>query len=173
MAEPAAIKNLETATYECIYGRGCDGLCCQNGRPPVPPEEAERIDEVLPRALPLLTPAARAMVEANGYLSNRVKAGSRMLRVVNGWCVFFNQGCVLHKLGAADGDAYRYKPVICSLFPLDRNGKGEWYVRQWGYENEDWDLFCLNPKESPKPAAVSLQAEIKLLERVKEAQPVG
>jgi len=120
-----------------------------------------------------MSPAARTLVEKNGFLSNRMKAGSRMLRVVDGWCVFFNQGCVLHKLGAADGDAYRYKPVICGLFPLDRNEKGEWYVRQRDYEDEDWDLFCLNPKESSKSAAVTLQAEIKLLKRITDSVPVG
>ena len=38
-----------------------------------------------------------------------------MMRVVDGWCVFFNQGCVLHKLGASEGDKFRYKPAPCSL----------------------------------------------------------
>ena len=85
-----------------------------------------------------------------------------MLRVVNGWCVFFNQGCVLHKVGATEGDRYRYKPSLCSLFPLAKNEKGEWFVRQWGVEGEAWDVFCLNPDASPKPAAESLRAEIDL-----------
>ncbi len=69
-----------------------------------------------------------------------------MLRVVDGWCVFFNQGCVLHKVGAAEGDTYRYKPAACALFPLARNDKDEWYVRQHGYEDEQWDVFCLDPR---------------------------
>ena len=38
------VINGATATFECIYGRGCDGICCQNGRPPVSAEEAARID---------------------------------------------------------------------------------------------------------------------------------
>ena len=37
------VLNLDTAHFECIYGRGCDGLCCQNGRPGVYPEEEQRI----------------------------------------------------------------------------------------------------------------------------------
>jgi hypothetical protein len=82
--------------------------------------------------------------------------------VVNGWCVFFNQGCVLHKVGAAEGDKYRYKPAACALFPLGKNEQGQWYVRQWGYEDEQWDLFCLNPKATPLPADQTLHDEIML-----------
>jgi hypothetical protein len=89
--------------------------------------------------------------------------------VVGGWCVFFNQGCVLHKVGAAEGDSYRYKPVQCALFPLDKDHNGEWYVRQWGYKGEAWDLFCLNPDASARPAANSLQAEIALAARLEAA----
>ena len=36
------VLNLHEVTFECIYGRGCDGICCQNGRPPVSAEEKER-----------------------------------------------------------------------------------------------------------------------------------
>ena len=74
----------------------------------------------------------------------------------------FNKGCVLHKVGAEEGDAYRYKPAPCALFPLGRRLDDRWYVRQWGYEGEDWDVFCLNPQASSKPAAESLADEIAL-----------
>ncbi|MCI0459354.1 MAG: DUF3109 family protein [Gemmataceae bacterium] len=163
------VVNLQEARYECIYGRGCEGICCRNGRPSVWPEEAQRIDANLERILPELRPEARQLVEAEGYLSGRKKLGLPMTRVVGGWCVFFNQGCVLHKLGAAEGDSYRYKPVQCALFPLDKDESGEWYVRQWGYRGEAWDLFCLNPDASKRPAAETLQAEIKLAAKL-EAQ---
>src|SRR6478735_7508787 len=106
------VINLETATFECIYGRGCDGICCQNGRPPVYPEEQQAIRKNLKKFLPELRPEARALIE---------KDGQPMLRVIGGWCVFFNKGCVLHKVGAAEGDAYRYKPALCALFPLAKN----------------------------------------------------
>jgi hypothetical protein len=162
---PLEVLNLAETTYECIYGRGCDGICCQNGRPPVKPEEAKRIDKVLKRALAELRPEARAVVEREGYVSKRVKAGSPMLRVVDGWCVFFNQGCVLHKIGAAEGDKFRYKPAPCSLFPLEHDDHGKWYVRQHGYKGEQWDLFCLAPGASAVPAAESLKEEIALAER--------
>jgi hypothetical protein len=162
MSVSLPVVNLATATFECVFGRGCDGLCCQNGRPPVYPDEAERIQENLAKFLPHLRPEARKLVEASGFLSQRLKLGLRMARVVDGWCVFFNQGCVLHKVGVAEGSVFQYKPVACALFPLEKNDQDQWYVRQWGYEGEDWDLFCLNPKQSPKPAAESLRDEVAL-----------
>jgi hypothetical protein len=85
-----------------------------------------------------------------------------MARVVGGWCVFFHEGCVLHKIGGAEGDVFRYKPAACALFPLAKNAQDQWYVRQWGYEDEKWDLFCLRPDHSATPAAESLRGEIAL-----------
>jgi Fe-S-cluster containining protein len=165
MLSSLPVINLSEAKFECVYGRGCDGICCQNGRPGVYPEEVERLDADLARFLPELRPEARRLIEKDGYLSGRQKGGLPMLRVVDGWCVFFHKGCVLHKVGAAEGDKYRYKPAACALFPLGRRETGEWYVRQRGYEDEEWDLFCLDPKASPVPAAQSLQEEVRLAER--------
>jgi hypothetical protein len=170
MAISLPVLNLSEARFECIFGRGCDGICCQNGRPGVYPEETARLDANLAKFLPELRPEARQVVEKSGYVSKRRKGGLPMLRVVAGWCVFFNQGCVLHKVGAAEGDAYRYKPAPCSLFPLARRHDDQWYVRQWGYDGEAWDLFCLNPQASPKPAAESLTGEIDLAARITSAE---
>ena len=156
------VVNLSTATYECIFGRGCDGICCQNGRPPVYPEEERVIRQHLPKFLPELRPEARKLIEKEGFLSRRVKAGQPMLRVVGGWCVFFNAGCVLHKVGMAEGDKFKYKPAPCSLFPLERDDdSGEYYVRQHGYKGEQWDLFCLAPDATAVPAAESLKEELE------------
>jgi hypothetical protein len=60
------VLNLDSARFDCTFGRGCDGVCCRNGRPLVYPEEARRIDEHLHRILPLLRPEARAVVAAEG-----------------------------------------------------------------------------------------------------------
>jgi Fe-S-cluster containining protein len=162
MAASLPVINLAEAKYECIYGRGCDGICCQNGRPPIYPEEEANLDANLPKFLPELRPEAQQLVEQQGYMSNRRRHGLPMLRTVKGWCVFFNQGCVLHKVGAAEGDAYLYKPAACSLFPLARDDADRWYVRQHGYKGEKWDLFCLDPQQSPRSATESLQTEVKL-----------
>jgi hypothetical protein len=164
-ASSLPVINLSEARFECIFGRGCDGICCHNGRPGVYPEELEALDENLHKFLPELRPEARRAVEEDGYLSRRRKRGLPMLRVVDGWCVFFNQGCVLHKVGGAEGDTFRYKPAACALFPLARNADGDWYVRQKGVEGEKWELFCLDPRHSSLPASVSLQEELKLAAR--------
>jgi hypothetical protein len=156
------VLNLAEAKFECIYGRGCDGICCQNGRPSLYPDEIARLDAHLSKVLPELRPEARAVVERQGYLSRRTKFGLPMARVVNGWCVFFHQGCVLHKVGAQEGDKYRYKPAQCALFPLARTHQGDWYVRQHGVEDEQWNLFCLDPAATTVPATESLQDEFAL-----------
>lgn len=159
------VVNLDTATYECTFGRGCDGVCCRDGRPLVYPEEILSLAENLGRFLPLLRPRARAVVEKQGFVSNRRRLGQRLMRVVEGWCVFFNAGCVLHRVGALEGDKYRYKPAVCSLFPLQQNEHDEWYIRQHGFENEKWNLFCLDPNNSIVPAANSLRDELALAKR--------
>jgi len=160
------VLNLSEAKFECIFGRGCDGICCRQGRPPVSDDDVARIEQALPNALPHLREAARKKIDKVGFLSDWKKAGRRTLRVADHWCVFFNQGCVLHKLGMLEGDSFKYKPVVCAVFPLDVADNGQWYVRQWGVDKEQWDLFCLNPEASPKPAAESLREELALVERV-------
>jgi Fe-S-cluster containining protein len=157
------VLNLGSARFDCTFGRGCEGVCCRNGRPPVYAEEARQIDANLERILPLLRPEAQTAVNNAGYLSRRQKAGQPMARVVDGWCVFFNQGCTLHRLGAQEGAAFRYKPALCAMFPLAKDHRGRFYVRQKGYKGEIWDLACLDPRASDVPAAASLQQEIALV----------
>ncbi len=134
-----------------------------NGRPPIEAGEAERIDENLAKILPHLRPEARARVEKKGYLTNRIKEGLRSLAVVGGWCVFHNEGCALHKVGAQEGNRWKYKPWRCIAFPLERTADGKWHVRQWGHQREAWDLFCLNPDESPKTARETLRDEVQFV----------
>ena len=172
MTEPApkpddelAILNAAEARFECIFGRGCDGICCRNGRPPVYPDEVERIGANLARFLPALRAEARRVVERAGFLSRRRKAGQPMLRVVGSWCVFFNRGCVLHRAGAAEGDKFRYKPAVCALFPVARDEQDRWYIRQKGYKGEIWDLFCLDPQASNVRAVDASREEIALAAR--------
>jgi hypothetical protein len=154
------VLNLSQATFECTFGRGCPGVCCQAGRPPVKTAEAERIDQNLDKFLPLMRPEARRELEKGGYVSSRRKAGRPMMRVVKGWCIFFNEGCVLHKVGMVEGDKFRYKPAPCSLFPLERDDDGQWYVRQHGYKGEQWtELFCLAPDNTTVQAGDSLGEE--------------
>jgi len=170
MATSLPLVNGETATFECTFGRGCEGICCQNGRPCTETEERQEIEDNLDKFLPHMRPEAVRLVRTQGIASNRVKKGGKMLRVVGGWCVFFNKGCVLHKVGATEGDSYKYKPYVCSVFPLHRStGDKDYYVRQWGYEGEVWDLFCLNPQATTKKAVDTLTDEIGIVTRYLES----
>jgi Protein of unknown function (DUF3109) len=170
--QPIDIKGLDTAHFECVFPT-CGGICCQNGRPPLEKDEDERIAQNLDKFLPHLRPEARTRIESKGYLTKRMKEGLPSLAVVKEWCVFHNEGCVLHKVGALEGDKWKYKPWRCVAFPLERSPKGEWHVRQWRVKGEAWDLFCLNPKESPKLARETLSQEIEFVREREQssAQP--
>jgi hypothetical protein len=165
------ILNLEEAKFECTYGRGCEGICCRNGRPMVYPDEVERIDASLDLLLPKLRPEARTVVEKQGYVSRRRKEGQPTVRVAAGWCVFFNHGCVLHRLGAEEEDPFRYKPWVCAVFPISRDGRGPWHVRQKGLLGEKWDLPCLDPAATTVRAAESLRAEVALVKAASSGHP--
>jgi len=162
---PLQVSNLRDARFECTFGRGCDGICCRNGRPPVRADEIGRIRANLPKLLPMMRPEAAAAVERGGFTSRRRKAGEVTLRVVKGWCVFFQAGCVLHRAGAEEGDKFRYKPFVCAMFPLANGGRRGWYVRQKGYRNEPWNLFCLDPTKTTPSAAETLAEEVSLVAR--------
>jgi hypothetical protein len=171
MALELTIINLDEAKFECTFGRGCDGICCREGRPPVYADEVESITAHLHRFLPLMRVEARTAAKRSGFLVSRQrKNGQRVMRLTSGWCIFFNQGCVLQHVGASEGDPYRYKPSICSLFPIQRDNDDQWYVRQKGYKGERWNLPCLDPKTSAVPARESLRDEIALAEQFDEQQ---
>jgi Fe-S-cluster containining protein len=165
------ILNLNEAKFDCTFGRGCDGICCREGRPPVYAGEIETIAANLEKFLPQMRPEARAVVERHGFLVPRLRRhGERVPRVVDGWCIFFNRGCVLHQAGAEEGDAYRYKPSLCSLFPIQQDKEGNWFVRQKGYKGERWDLPCLDSSQCAVAARDSLPGEIALAMRFDEEE---
>ena len=158
--------NLEEAKFDCTFGRGCEGICCKDARPPVYAEELEVIAANVEKFLPHMRADARAAVKRTGFLvPKRRRLKQRMLRVIGGWCVFFNNGCVLHQVGDAEGDKFRYKPALCALFPIQQDRHDNWYIRQKGFKRESWDLFCLNPANCTTPAAESLRDEIALAKR--------
>lgn len=155
------VINQATARFECTFGRGCDGVCCSKGRVPILFEEESQIDRAFPDVLPLMRPEAREVVERSGYMTSRWR-----LRKVGRYCVFFNQGCTLHKIGEARGNKFAYKPLQCALFPLDLDPRGNWYVRQKGYKNERSDLFCLAPSDTTPRAAETSKDEWSFAARI-------
>ena len=169
------VANLATAHFDCVYP-SCGGICCMNGRPAVEAREEAAIRANLGRFLPHLRPAARRAIERSGFLSNLAKdekEGLPTLKVSQGWCAFWKDGCVLHQVGASEGDRFKYKPWRCALFPLKRDRKsGDWHVRQRGERGEAWDLFCLSPGESPKTADTTLEAEVAHLNELARARRI-
>ena len=165
MQHELPVVNLDTATFQCTFGRGCEGVCCREGRPLIYADEIERIDGNLAKFLPLMRPTARQVVVRKGFLSGRQRFGQETVRAAAHWCVFFNQGCVLHQVGADEGDKFRYKPAVCALFPIQQDDHDRWYIRQHGFKRERWDLFCLDPRNSSISARESLQDELALAKR--------
>jgi Protein of unknown function (DUF3109) len=163
------VINLAEARYDCTFGRGCDGVCCKTGRPPVYAEERKHLDAHLHRFLPLLRPEAQTAIRRHGYLMRRRRQGQPLLRRAGGWCVFFHQGCVLHKVGEAEGNKFKYKPSVCALFPIEQDKHDRWYIRQKGYKGEAWDLFCLDPANNPKRAVDTLRDELALAKSFQDA----
>lgn len=160
---PIPLLNGDTATFDCSFGRGCEGLCCKNGRPGLQEDELKKLQKNMHKIMPHLKPKIQKLVEKSGIVTNRLRNGLPMAGVVDGWCIFFNEGCVLHKIGAVEGDFLKYKPQQCAVFPLLWDDHGQWYVRQWNYKGEEWnDLFCLNPANTRIKAVDSLQPELNL-----------
>lgn len=160
------VINLTTAKFDCTFGRGCDGVCCRHGEPPVYADEVLRLEASIGKLMPELRPAAQEVIRRDGLVNAaQEKAGQPTLRVADGWCVFFNRGCVLHRIGEAEGDKYRYKPAVCALFPITRASDDQWKVRQKDFDGEQWDLPCLDPAVSTTPAAESLEIEVALAQR--------
>lgn len=171
---PLVLANADTARFECTYGRGCEGICCSNSTPPVDPAKQDIINSVLPEVLPLLRPGARALIEQSGYIDpEEVYEGNPSIRVESDWCVFFNKGCVLHKVGAERGDSTWAKPVACYLFPIDHDSQGRWYIRQHGVDDEQWtELPCLAGTPDLPLAVTTLGFEMEMAARL-EAQNRG
>lgn len=159
------VWNSESARFECVWP-GCGGACCKESRPPVSLGEEAIIDANVERVLSMMRPVARAAVTRRGWLTKRRKSGRPTIAIAEKYCVFYAEGCVLHKLGASEGDKNKYKPGTCITFPLDRDDHDRWYVRQQGVEREEWDLECLDPKASERTPSESLREEIAFAERV-------
>ena len=85
------VLNLEKATYECTYGRGCDGICCMEGRPIVYKDEIARLDANLEKFMPLLPRGPEGDPQKGrhrgipGVSANGSCKGGLMVRVLQQW----------------------------------------------------------------------------------------
>lgn len=110
--------------FECDLDT-CLGECCIEGDAGAPllPEEKEKLDALLPKAMPYLLPAAQEVARQQGtaYVDEE---GDLVTSIVNGKdCIFtcYAPGgkclCVLEKL-RREGHSEFFKPISCSLYPI-------------------------------------------------------
>ena len=159
------VWNAASARFSCVWP-GCGGACCKESRPPVSAGEEAIIRAQIDRVLPMVRAVARPVIARGAWVTKRRKSGRPTLAIAEKHCVFYAEGCVLHRLGAEEGDKNRYKPETCITFPLDRDDHDRWYVRQRGVAGEEWDLACLDPTASDRTPDDSLREEIAFAERV-------
>ncbi|MBD5277712.1 MAG: DUF3109 family protein [Bacteroides sp.] len=110
--------------FECDLDT-CLGECCIEGDAGAPllAEEGERLNALLPKVMPYLTPAAQEVAREQGasYIDEE---GDLVTSIVNGKdCIFtcYAPGgkclCVLEKL-RREGHEEMFKPISCSLYPI-------------------------------------------------------
>ncbi len=110
--------------FECDLD-SCLGECCIEGDAGAPllQEEKEKLDQLLPKVMEYLSPAARevAMEQGASYVDEE---GDLVTSIVNGKdCIFtcYAPGgkclCVLEKL-RREGHEEFFKPISCSLYPV-------------------------------------------------------
>lgn len=155
------VENLQSARFRCVFPV-CGGICCKTGRPHLTQDDLDRIRKGFQKFVPHMRPDVRRYLKRHPWHTNRTNQKHATLGVAGGWCVFYNNGCILQQVGMEEGEPWRYKPDTCIRFPLEpvRSTPGRYYVRQWEYRGEGWDLFCLNPAEDPTPASESLGPEL-------------
>ena len=123
----------------------CRGACCVEGDSGAPllEEEVARLEQVLPEALPRMTPEGRAAVEAQG-VAVRDHDGDLGTPLVDG-------GICAYAFRTPDGTAlcalqHLYKPVSCHLYPIRIEDYGEFTAVNY----HQWDICrCARAKGEP------------------------
>ena len=123
----------------------CKGACCVDGDSgaPLMEDEVAKLEAVLPEALPRMTEAGRAAVEAQG-VAVRDKDGDLGTPLIDGGaCAFVTysaDGCALCALQEL------YKPVSCHLYPIRVEDYGEFTAVNY----HKWDICrCARGKGEP------------------------
>ena len=110
--------------FECDLDT-CLGECCIEGDAGAPllPEEKERLDALLQKVMPHLSPAAQKVAQEQGA-SYVDEEGDLVTSIVNGKdCIFTTYApggkclCILEKLRREGHDEF-FKPISCSLYPI-------------------------------------------------------
>jgi Fe-S-cluster containining protein len=86
--------------------RGC-GACCASFRiGPLLPSDLQRLEAAAPAVAAVLPRPIE-----DGWID--VEDGGSFLRKAGGTCVFFDDGCTVHRVAGAEA-----KPLVCRLYPL-------------------------------------------------------
>ena len=110
--------------FACDYAK-CKGICCVEGDSGAPLEagEREQLERYLPEVKHLLSPAALAVIEAQG-VSYLDEDGDEVTSIVGGKdCVFTtydaegNCQCAFEKV-YYEGKTDWIKPISCQLYPI-------------------------------------------------------
>lgn len=167
--------------WECIYGRGCQGVltgpapervegCCSYGA-----HFSDEADESRVAAAALTLDAGQWQFRAEGRrrgVAKTAAGGERVTRLVADACVFLNRpgfsggpGCALHRAALDRGQRpLDLKPEVCWQLPLrreDRDDGGghvtstviEWGRADWGAGGEDFHWWCTEAPEAFGSAA--------------------
>ena len=166
-----------TSRYQCIFGRGCQGIvkespeagCCSLGAHFADADDEKRVLEWSRKLTPEMW-QKRKIAKLEGAT---VKSGKkeRATRVVDGACIFHNSkdfpggyGCALHLLAEAEGVSFvETKPEVCWQVPMRRAYETEelpdgterdiviiteYDRRGWGSGGHDLDWYCSGNPEA-------------------------
>jgi hypothetical protein len=165
-----------TSRWNCIYGRGCQGVltepapelvhgCCSYGAHLVDGKDARRVE----KAARTLGPDDWQFHDhgiKRGVLKKN-KRGETVTRVVDGACVFLNRqgfptgpGCALHQAALRrNKNPLTLKPEVCWQLPLRREDTvaddghvtstiRQWDRRDWGPGGKEFAWWCTEAPEA-------------------------
>ncbi len=173
-ADPAHLIKADltwlTSRWECIFGRGCQGIdasrpdagCCVHGAHFSEKKDRKRVAAWVEKLTPE-TWQHHKSGHRKGW--TEVEDGAEKTRVVKGACIFHNDvdfaggyGCALHHLANAEGVSFiETKPEVCWQLPVRRSYEnrtiedgteylvvvlGEYQRRDWGIGGHDFPWYC-------------------------------
>lgn len=165
-----------TSSWNCIYGRGCQGIvegkaengCCSLGAHFADKEDFSRTQKYVEKLTPELW---ENYEKGRKKWTERDDDGSKKTRVYKGGCIFLNSpdfagggGCALHQLALkTDTSITKTKPDVCWQLPMRRDfewrkledGTKRWvitieeYTRAgWGPGGHDLHWYCTSNTEA-------------------------
>jgi len=164
------ISLLEYRVRPCLPT--CAAPCCR-GAAAAGRDKIEKIQATLPEIMPLLRPASARVIARKGFYCAQATHRSdfqpeeepHWLRIVDGYCVFYNDAligghCALHAYCVQRGlPVLSLKPQVCYLFPISKPVNHWVTVRRWN------ELPCLRPTngEEALPVYLAYRSELESL----------